>query len=99
MWMLGAPTAHAALDDAKALDMMRKGGCTACHLADTKIVGPSFRDVAAKRRGEAHAVAAMNKSVRGGSKGVYGPMPMPPNPPAKISDADLHQLLEWVLTK
>lgn len=99
MLMLGATTVHAALDDAKALDTMKKGGCTACHSVDKKILGPAYKDVAAKRKGEADAVATLEKSVRGGSKGVYGPMPMPPNPQAKISDADLHELLEWVLTK
>lgn len=99
MLMLGATTAHAALDDAKALDIMKKGGCTACHAVDHKVVGPAYKDVAAKRKGEADAVATLEKSVRGGSKGVYGPMPMPANPAAKISDADLSDLMAWVLTK
>ena len=99
MLMLGATTAHAALDDAKALDALKKGGCTACHAVDHKVLGPAYKDVAAKRKGEADAVATLEKSVRGGSKGTYGPMPMPPTAQAKISDADLHELLEWVLTK
>ncbi len=99
LWMLGATTAHAALDDAKAMDIMKKGGCTACHSVDKKIVGPAFKDVAAKRKGEADAVATLEKAVRAGGKGAFGPMPMPPNPPSKISDADLHELAEWILTK
>ena len=99
MLMLRATTAHAALDDAKALDIMKKSGCTACHSVDKKIVGPSFKDIAAKRKGEADAVATLEKAVRAGGKGAFGPMPMPPNPVAKISDADLHELVEWILTK
>lgn len=99
MLMLGASSAHAALDDAKALDIMKKSGCTGCHSVDKKIVGPSFKDVAAKRKGEADAVATLEKAVRAGGKGAFGPMPMPPNPVAKISDADLHELVEWILTK
>lgn len=99
MWMLGATTVHAALDDAKALDIMKKSGCTACHSVDKKIVGPSFKDIAAKRKGEADALATLEKAVRAGGKGAFGPMPMPPNPAAKISDADLHELVEWILTK
>ena len=99
MLMLGASAAHAALDDAKAQDILKKGGCMSCHNVDRKIVGPSFKDVAAKHKGNADAIAAMQKSVRDGSKGVYGAMPMPANPEAKISDADLHDLLDWILTK
>lgn len=99
MLMLGATTAHAALDDAKALDVLKKSGCTACHAVDHKVLGPAFKDVAAKHKGQADAVATLEKSVRGGSKGVYGPMPMPANPAAKISDADLTDLMAWVLTK
>lgn len=96
---LGATGANAALDDAKAQDLLKKGGCTSCHSVDKKIIGPAFKDVAAKHKGEKDAVATLEKVVRGGGKGTYGPMPMPPNPAAKISDADLHELAEWVLTK
>lgn len=89
----------AALDDAKAQDVMKKGGCTVCHSIDKKIVGPAYKDVAAKRKGEKDAIATLEKAVRGGGKGTYGTMPMPATPAAKISDADLHALAEWVLTK
>ena len=99
MLMLGVTTAHAALDDAQALDLLKKSGCTGCHAIDKKVLGPSFKDIAAKRKGEADAVAALEKGVRGGSKGAFGPMPMPPIPAAKISDPDLRELLQWVMTK
>jgi cytochrome c len=91
--------AHAGIDDAKAQALMKQGGCTTCHSIDKKSMGPAFKDVAQKRKGQAEAIAGMEKSVRSGSKGVYGAMPMPAVSAAKLGDADLHDLLEWVLTK
>jgi cytochrome c len=96
---LGAATANAALDDAKAQDLMKSGGCSVCHSVDKKLIGPAYKDVSLKHKGEADAVAKLEKAVRTGSKDVYGKIPMPPTAPAKISDGDLHDLLEWVLTK
>ena len=97
--MLFATSANAALDDAKAQELMKKSACYACHLVDKKLVGPAYKDVALKRKAVPDAVALLEKTVRAGSKDVYGPIPMPPNPAAKISDADLHDLVEWILTK
>jgi cytochrome c len=91
--------ANAALDDAQAADLMKRAACSACHTVDKKLVGPAYKDVAAKRKAEAGAQAALEKTVREGSKGVYGPIPMPPNPVAKISDAEVHDLVAWLLTK
>jgi cytochrome c len=96
---LYATSANAALDDAKAQDLMKKSGCSACHLVDKKLVGPAYKDVALKRKSDAGAAAALEKAVRTGSKDAYGAIPMPANPPAKISDADLHDLVEWILTQ
>lgn len=98
--MLFAPAANAALDDAKAQDLLKSGGCVACHSVDKKILGPAYKEVAQKRKGDKDAVATLENAVRNGSKGTYSTtMPMPPNPQSKISDADLHDLIEWVLTK
>jgi cytochrome c len=96
---LGAGAASAALDDAKAQDLMKAGGCSTCHAVDKKLIGPAYKDVAAKHKGEADALVKLEKAVRSGSKDVYGKIPMPPTPAARFSDADLHDLLEWVLTK
>jgi cytochrome c len=98
--MFGAGSASAAIDDAKAAGLMKTGGCRACHSVDKKVVGPAYKDVAQKRKGQADAIDVLTKAVRTGSKGVYGgPVPMPPTDAARISDADLHDLLEWVLSK
>ncbi len=77
--------------------VMTKAGCTACHTKDKKLVGPSFKDIAAKYKGQADAVATLSAKVRAGGKGVWGPIPMSPNPPDKITDADLKGAVEWIL--
>jgi cytochrome c len=77
--------------------VMTSAGCTACHASDKKLLGPAYNDVAAKYKGQADAAALLVKKVREGGKGVWGPIPMPPHPPAKISDADLAAAIAWVL--
>jgi len=88
-----------ALDDKKANDLMVKSGCNACHAVDKKGVGPSYKDVAAKNKAKKDAAQAMFDKVRKGGAGVYGQVPMPPNAPDKIGDADLKALVAWILTK
>ena len=77
-------------------DAMTKAGCTACHAFDKKIVGPAYKDVAAKYKGQ-DVVARLMQKVRAGGKDVWGPVPMPPTGPDKISDADLKAAIEAVL--
>ena len=74
-----------------------QAGCMACHAKDKKQVGPSFKDIAARYKGQANAVDALVAKVRAGGKGVYGPIPMPPHPPEKIGDADLKAVVAWML--
>lgn len=78
---------------------MAKAGCNACHAPDKKLVGPSYKDIAAKYKGQAGAVANLTAKARAGGKGVWGPIPMPPNPAAKIGDAELKAAVEWILTQ
>jgi cytochrome c len=95
-----AGTARAAIDDASALALMKKGGCAVCHTLDKKLLGPPYKVVGAKRRADHTPVATLTNAVRTGSKGgVYGPIPMPVTPPSKISDAELQSLISWILTK
>ncbi len=77
-------------------DAMNKAGCMACHTKDKKLVGPSFKEIAAKYKGQ-DATAKLMEKVRKGGAGVYGPVPMAPNPPDKISDADLKAAVEMIL--
>lgn len=76
-------------------DLAQKNGCMACHNVDKKVLGPAYKEVAKKYKADAGAVALLSKSIKDGSKGVWGPIPMPPN--AKVSDADLKALAEWIL--
>jgi cytochrome c len=84
-------TAQASPEEA-----MNKAGCMACHAKDKKVIGPSFKDIAAKYKGQ-DATAKLMEKVRKGGSGVYGPIPMAPNPPDKINDADLKAAVELIL--
>jgi len=90
--LLSAPAVSVAATDAAPL--AAKYNCTACHAIDKKLVGPSFKDVAAKYAGNAGALVKLEHSVKAGSTGVWGAMPMPPN---NVPDADLKPLVEWIL--
>ncbi len=73
-----------------------KYGCLACHKVDMKIVGPAYKDVAAKYKGDAGAPARLAAKVKSGGSGVWGPIPMPPQ--AAVPDADLEKLIAWVMS-
>ncbi|MEO7954483.1 MAG: c-type cytochrome [Polaromonas sp.] len=77
-------------------EAMNKAGCMACHAKDKKVLGPAFKGIAAKYKGQEAPATLMDKVRKGGS-GVYGPIPMPPNPADKISDADLKAAIEFIL--
>ncbi|MGZ5097843.1 MAG: c-type cytochrome [Usitatibacter sp.] len=77
-------------------DLMKKNACNACHSVDKKIVGPAFKDVAAKYRGNAKAEAMLVEKVKKGGSGVWGQVPMPPN--AQVKDEDVKTLVKWVLS-
>ena len=91
--------ANAAIDDKKAAEIMSKAGCGACHTVDKKLVGPAYKEVAKKHKGQKDAVAVLTKKIREGGAGVYGQIPMPPNPKDRISDDDLKSMVEWVLSR
>lgn len=93
--VLGLGLAAPAWADPQA--HMTKAGCMACHAKDKKLVGPSFKDIAAKYKGQSGAVALLVEKSRKGGKGNWGPVPMPPNPESKISDADLKAAVEFIL--
>jgi len=79
------------------LAMAQKAGCMACHTVDKKLVGPAYKDVAAKYKGQADAADKLVVKARSGGKGVWGPIPMPPNSVEKVSDADLKAVIDWIL--
>lgn len=91
--LIGSNSAFAAANGA---ELAQKNGCMACHSMDKKVLGPAFKDVAKKYKGNADAVAMLSKKIKDGSSGVWGPIPMPPNGP-RVSDADIKVLAAWVL--
>jgi len=90
-----AASAHAAVDAAKAQEIANKNACMGCHQVDKKLVGPSYKDVAAKYKGDKGALAKLSAKVKSGGSGVWGPVPMPAN--AGVSDADIKTVVEWIL--
>ncbi|MBR7799486.1 c-type cytochrome [Undibacterium fentianense] len=76
-------------------DLTKKNNCMNCHGVDKKIVGPAFKDIAKKYKGNADAVALLSKKVKDGGSGVWGPIPMSPN--KAVSDADIKVMVEYVL--
>jgi cytochrome c len=91
-----ATPAYAVLDTAAAEAMMKKDNCATCHAIDKKLIGPAYQDVAAKYKGDKTAAAKLEKKVKAGGSGVWGSIPMPPN--STVSDADIHELVTWILT-
>jgi cytochrome c len=79
------------------LELAQKSGCLACHAVDKKIVGPSYKEVAAKYKGDAKAEAMLITKVKAGGVGTWGQIPMPPN--SAVSDADIKTLVKWVLSQ
>ena len=78
---------------AAALALAQKHTCTACHGADTKIVGPGFKEMAAKYAGRADAEAYLAGKIRAGGQGVWGAIPMPPQ---TLPEADLKTIAAWL---
>jgi len=76
--------------------LAKKNACMACHAVDKKLVGPSFKDIAAKYRGDKNAEAMLADKVKKGGAGVWGQVPMPPN--AAVPEADIKTLVKWVLS-
>lgn len=79
------------------LALAQKSGCLNCHAVDRKVIGPAYKDVAARYRGQPGIEDKLVAKVKNGGGGVWGTMPMPPN--SQVSDADLHTLVKWILSR
>jgi cytochrome c len=91
--ILVAAQANAADESALA----QKSGCLACHSVDKKVLGPAYKDVAAKYKGDKTAEARLVAKVKAGGSGVWGPMPMPPMG-AQVKETDITKIVQWVLS-
>ena len=89
--LLGTAPVHASMDLAKAKN------CTACHAVDKKLIGPSYKDVAAKYANDKDAVAKLSQKVIKGGVGAWGQIPMPANP--QVSADEATALVKWVMSQ
>lgn len=98
--LAGAALAAGLVSPALAsMELAQKKSCMACHAADKKLVGPAYKEVAAKYAGQKDAVAQLAERIQKGSvpgKGNWGAIPMPANP--QVSADEARQLATWVLT-
>ena len=97
MKLLIATTAAAAALAAPANAdeaLAKKHNCLACHSVDKKLVGPAYKDIAKKYKGQ-NVAAKLEQKVKKGGQGAWGPVPMPPNP--AVPDADIKKLVDWIL--
>jgi cytochrome c len=78
-------------------DLAQKKACMACHAVDKKLVGPAYKEVAAKYAGQKDAAAKLAEKIQKGGSGVWGAVPMPANP--GVNAAEAKQLADWVLTQ
>jgi cytochrome c len=76
-------------------ELAKKNACTACHAIDKKLVGPAYKEVAAKYKGDKGAEAKLIEKVKKGGSGVWGQVPMPPN--SNVKDEDVKTLVKWIL--
>jgi len=89
---LGAAT-NASAEDASAL--AQQSGCLACHQVETKVVGPAYKEVAAKYKGQ-DVLDQLVAKVKNGGSGVWGPVPMPPN--VNVSEENIKTIVSWILS-
>ena len=93
-----AVTLLAVTTPAKASEaIVKKARCVACHAVDSKRVGPAYKDVAAKYKGDSKAPSMLFEKVRHGGSGNWGTVPMLAHPADKISDEDLKAAVGWIL--
>jgi cytochrome c len=96
MLVLAAAATLTAAPAFASLDLAKSKQCMSCHGEDKKVVGPAYKDVAAKYKGQADAVAKLTAKIKNGSSGAWGPVPMPAN---KVTDEEAKTLAEWVMKR
>ncbi len=95
LMLAGQALAADKVDMAAGQALAQSSACMSCHGVDKKIVGPAFKDVAAKYKGNKKAEQMLIEKVTKGGSGTWGPVPMPPN--AQVKPADIKTLVKWVL--
>jgi cytochrome c len=95
-FVAGTSVAQMKVDPIAAQALSDKYFCSACHANDRTMVGPAFAAIAKKYRGDAAAPAMLARKVKDGGTGVWGAIPMPPNP--TVTNPEMQQLVEWILS-
>mgnify|MGYP001034581308 CR=1 FL=1 len=95
--LLGAMASGSALAADAGLDLAKSKNCMACHAVANKVVGPAYKDVAAKYAGQKDAEDKLVAKVMKGGSGTWGAIPMPANP--QVTEAEAHTLVKWVLSQ
>lgn len=93
--VVGSSLAQAAPTEADVKPILTKNACLACHAVDKKMIGPAYQDIAEKHKDDADAATVLAMHIQKGSTGVWGAMPMPPNP--GITDDETKLVVEWIL--
>jgi len=93
---LGGLMSAGLAEAASGPELAKQYNCLACHSVDAKLVGPSYKQVAAKYKGQ-NVTAKLMQKVKAGGSGSFGAIPMSPNP--QVPDADLKQLVTWILAQ
>jgi len=93
--LIAATLAVTTLPAFAQLELAQKKNCMACHSVDKKVVGPAYKEVAAKYAGQKDAVDKLAEKVLKGGTGAWGQIPMPANP--QVTDAEAKQLVTWIL--
>lgn len=78
------------------VELAQRSVCLACHQVDTKRVGPSFRDIALRYSDNEEAAAYLARSIREGSRGLWGAIPMPAQ--RHVDPATALLLGEWIMS-
>ncbi len=97
--ILVAVVAIAALASNAAVateQLAKENNCLACHAVDNKLVGPGFKEVAAKYKGDKSAEAKLATKIQKGGSGSWGQIPMPANP--QVTDQEAKALVKWILS-
>lgn len=95
-----AAAAFVATNATADQELATKSGCMACHNIDIKLVGPSYKDVAAKYKDQEGAKEMLVESVIKGGVNKWGPVPMPPKGGrADVSDEDIAKIVDWILAQ
>lgn len=94
---VGTLALHGAASAQDAAKLAQEKACLACHAVDKKVVGPSYKDVAAKYRSDKNAEANLAKKIRAGGVGVWGQVPMPPN--TTVNEKEAVILAKWILSQ